>query len=55
MSEPSVVPLFEVILFERVEFTTASGHNVRVPTNSIGHVEVINTIRQQTVIKFSVA
>lgn len=36
----------EVELFQWVEFTGASGHDVTVSGNSIGHVEVINILSE---------
>ncbi len=54
MSDPSVNPLLEVCLLSRVELTSASGHNVRVTRDGVGHVEVVDGVSEQSSAHLSV-
>jgi len=54
MSEPVVVPLFEVVLLRWVKLLCASCHDLGVSADSICHVEVVNSIGKQTVVQLPI-
>jgi len=46
MSYPSLTVFLEIELFQWVKFAGASSHDVTVSGNRVGHVEVIDILRE---------
>jgi len=48
------VPLLKVILLKGIQLTGASGHDVRITGDAVSHVEVVNGVSEQALVKLSV-
>lgn len=55
MSQPGLNIFFEVELLEWVQLTSASGHDVTVSGDGVGHVEVVYVFHQWSSVQLSLA